>query len=193
MQRGICHINLKEKMKNSKHALVALLAIVSVSAASAQSNDGYYAEAGYLKLKLTSDSSIAPTPKLLRLVIGKNIHDNLSVEGMVGLTASKSSWSDSASQTEGKVSATTYGVIAKPKFAITNGTEVFARVGIAHTSWKDEHTGSTSSDSVTKAVYGAGIQTEFSKNVYGQLDYMSYGGKDAWKSKGFTFSVGTSF
>jgi opacity protein-like surface antigen len=180
-------------MKNSKHALIALLVVLSVGAASAQSNDSYYGEVGYLKMKLTDDSSVAPTPKLLRFVIGKNINENLSVEGMVGVTADKSSWSDSASNVEGKLSASTYGITAKPKFAIANGTEVFARVGIAHTSWKDDYTGGSSSDSATKVVYGAGVQTEFSKNIYGQLDYMNYGGKDGWKSKGFTVSIGTRF
>ena len=179
-------------MKNSKQALIALLALVAASASSAQSaTNGYYGEVGYLSMKFTDDSSVEPTPKLARFVVGKNIHENLDVEAMAGVTVSKADWASSSQK--GELSATTYGISLKPKLNIANGTEVFARVGFSHTSWKDDYTGGSSSDSATKAVYGAGIQTELSKNIYGQLDYMNYGGKDGWKSKGFTVSVGTRF
>jgi opacity protein-like surface antigen len=179
-------------MKKTKYTLIALLALVAASASSAQSaSDAYYGEVGYLNMKFTDNTNVAPTPKLLRFVIGKKINENLAVEAMAGLTVSKGDWSQASMK--GELSGTTYGINLKPKVNIANGTELFARVGVARTSWKDDYTGGSSSDSATKAVYGAGVQTEFSKNTYGQLDYMSYGGRDGWKSNGFTVSIGTRF
>lgn len=180
-------------MKKTKHAaLITLLALVAASASSAQTaSDAYYGEVGYLSMKFTDDSTIEPAPKLVRFVVGKNIHENLDVEAMAGFTVSKGDWVTSFGK--GELSATTYGISLKPKVNIAQGTEVFARVGVAHTSWKDDYTAGSASDSATKPVYGVGVQTELSKSIYGQVDYMNYGGKDGWKSNGFTVSVGSRF
>lgn len=186
-----------KQRKQTKTLAAFLLTGLFVTGAQAQDlkSDGWYGEVGYLGMKFTGDTSLSPKPKMARFVVGKDINPNLSVEGMVGLTVSKDSWSDSGES--GKISGTTYGVFVKPKYEFAPGFQVFARVGVAYIKWKDDYTsGSTSgseSDSATKFAYGLGIQADLTKDVYTQLDYMKYGSKDVWTAKGFAVSLGMRF
>lgn len=180
-------------MKNSKHAWIAAAALFAVCGASAQSmkNDsGYYGELGYTTLKL-DDGISSPTPKLARLIAGKNINENLDVEGMLAFTVSKDTWVSNANSDA--VSSKNLGIYAKPKMVMTRDTEIFGRIGLSHTSWKNDSTGGNTSGSFTKLGYGVGVQTQFTKDVYSQLDYMDFGEKDGVSAKGFTISVGTRF
>jgi hypothetical protein len=177
-------------MKNSKNALVALLAVLATGAVSAQSmsNQGYYGEVGYTALNIKNDSNgFDITPKLARLIVGKEINKGLAVEGTYAFTASKDSAVVNGTKYTGKASM--FGAYLKPKFEISQDVEVFARVGALHTKYEDEG----SSFSKTKLSYGIGMQTQFTKDVYGQVDYMSYGKQDSVTTKGFTVSVGTRF
>jgi hypothetical protein len=190
LQRGECHIYLKEKMKNPKNALVVMLAVFAAGAASAQSmsNQGYYGEVGYTSLNIKNDNNgFDITPKLARLIVGKEIDKNLSVEGAFAFTASKDAATLSGTKYTGKASM--YGAYLKPKFDLAKDVEVFARIGAIHTNYEDEG----SSISKTKASYGLGIQAQFTKGVYGQVDYMNYYKQDGMTGNGFTVSVGTRF
>ena len=180
-------------MKNSKHAFVALLSVLAAGTASAQSmgrDDGYYGEIGYSAIKF-DDGSSTPTPKLARLIVGKNFNENLDIEGMAALTVSKDSWKEGA--VSGELSGKNFGIFAKPKLEITKATEFFGRLGFSRTSWKSNSAAGDTNDSFTKLAYGVGIQTQFTKDVHGQVDYMNLGKKDGVSAKGFTFSVGTRF
>jgi hypothetical protein len=177
-------------MKNSKRILVALFAVLSAGIASAQSvpNQSYYGEVGYTSLNIKSDDNgFDITPKLARFIVGKEIDKNLSVEGTYAITASKDSATIDGTKYTAK--ATMYGMYLKPKFEITKDVEAFARIGAVHSKYEDE----VSSVSKTKASYGLGIQTQFSKDVYGQVDYMHYYKQEGITGKGFTVSVGTRF
>lgn len=178
------------KMKNSKNALVALLAVLATGAVSAQSmsNQGYYGEVGYTALNIKNDSNgFDITPKLARLIVGKEINKGLAVEGTYAFTASNDSAAVNGTKYTGKASL--LGAYLKPKFEIAQDVEVFARVGALHTKYEDEGT----SFSKTKLSYGIGVQTQFTKDVYGQVDYMNYYKQDSMTGKGFTVSVGTRF
>lgn len=180
-------------MKNSKHVFIALLAVLATGTASAQSmnkDSGYYGEVGYSAIKF-SDTDASTTPKLVRLIVGTNINENLDVEGAIAFTASKD---DVKGSTDGiKYSAQHVGFYAKPKIEIAKDTELFGRIGISRTTLKANGTNESTSDSFTKLAYGFGIQTQFTKDVYGQVDYMHLGKKDGVTAKGFTLSVGTRF
>ncbi|MEY2791847.1 MAG: hypothetical protein RL295_2012 [Pseudomonadota bacterium] len=178
------------KMKNSKNALVALLAVLATGAVSAQSmsNQGYYGEVGYTPLNIKNDSNgFDITPKLARLIVGKEINKDLTLEGTYAFTASKDSAVVSGTKYTGKASL--FGAYLKPKFEIVQDVEVFARVGALHTKYEDEG----SNFSKTKLSYGIGMQTQFTKDIYGQVDYMHYGKQDSVTARGFTVSVGTRF
>lgn len=174
-------------MKKSKYALVAFIAVFAAGVANAQSMNkdaGYYGEVGYLSLKFKDDTD-SVTPNLARFVVGKELHKNLSVEGMYAATVSKDS-DDLGVSYKG----TTYGAYLKPKTEVVAGTEVFARVGVA----KRTLSSSEAPDlSATKLAYGIGFQTQFRKNVYGQVDYMNLGKKDDVRAAGVTVSVGVQF
>jgi opacity protein-like surface antigen len=181
------------KMKNSKNALVALAAVLAANAAFAQSmfkNSDFYSEVGYSAIKF-DDGYTTATPKLVRFVVGTSINANFDVEGAVALTGSKGDLKDSTEN--GKLSAKHIGFYAKPKMEIVKDTEVFGRIGISHTSWKANNSVGERSDSFTKLAYGIGIQTQFTKDVYGQVDYMDSGKKDGVSAKGLTVSIGTRF
>ncbi len=177
-------------MKNSKYALVTLLALLAAGTASAQSmsNQGYYGEVGYTALHIKNDNNgFAITPKLARLTVGKELDKNLAVEGTYAFTTSKDSGVVGGVTYTGKESF--YGAYLKPKMEIAKDVEAFARIGALHTKYEDE----TGSLSKTKLSYGIGVQTQLTKDVYGQVDYMSYYKQDGMTAKGFTVSVGTRF
>lgn len=178
------------KMKNSKYALIALLSALAAGAASAQSmsNQGYYGEVGYLALNLKNDNNgFDATPKLARVTFGKEIDKNLAVEGSYAFTVSKDS--SVVGGTNYTAKATAFGVSLKPKMEIAKDVEAFARIGATHSNYEDEG----SSVSKTKLAYGIGMQAQFTKDVYGQVDYMNYYKQDGISAKGFTISVGTRF
>lgn len=177
-------------MKNLKHAFIAALAVLAACSASAQSmsNPGFYGEVGYLPLQLkNSNNGFDATSKLVRLTFGKEINKNLSVEGSYGFTASEGT--SVVNNITYHANASTYGVLLKPKFEITQNLEAFARIGAVHNKYEDEG----SSISKTKIAYGLGVQAQFSKDVYGQLDYMRYYKQDGLTAKGFTASIGVHF
>jgi outer membrane immunogenic protein len=184
------HLLESRKMKNSKNTLVALLAVLAVGTASAQSmsNQGYYGEVGYTALHIKNDNNgFAITPKLARLTVGKELDKNLAVEGTYAFTASKDSGVVGGVTYTGKESF--YGAYLKPKIEVAKDVEAFVRIGALHTKYEDE----AGSLSKTKVSYGVGVQAQFTKDVYGQVDYMSYYKQDGMTAKGLTVSVGTRF
>ncbi len=177
-------------MKNSKYAWIALLTTLAAGSACAQtmSNQDFYGELGYTSLNIKNDKNgFDVTPKLMRLTVGKEINKALSVEGAYAYTASKDS--DTVGGTKYTAKASMYGVYLKPKFEIANGIEAFARVGVIHSKYEDE----VSEVSKTKPSYGLGLQAQFTKDIYGQVDYMNYYKNDGLTAKGFTVSVGARF
>ena len=166
-------------------SLLTTLAVFSAHGQSRQSSDlGFYGEVGYAPIDLKSDAGGTSTPKTVRFILGKDINQNLAVEGMYMTTMSK----DSRVGFEGTTS--NYGIALKPKMALTENTDLFARVGWSHAnitaSAAGAHTG-------TDFTYGLGVQTNITKSVYGQLDYMSYFDKDGISAKGYSLSIGTRF
>lgn len=178
-------------MKYSQHACVALLAVFAAGTVSAQAigkDAGYYAEAGYTPLQIHNDNNgFQGEPKLARLTVGKVITDNLAVEGFYAFTVAQDSTTDHG--VTYNLNANMFGAYLKPKVAITQGIEAFARVGAVHSKFDDEY----SSVSGTKLSYGLGIQAHLTQNVYAQVDYMNYYKQDGIGAKGFTVSVGTRF
>ena len=144
-------------MKKSTQAIITVLTALAAGSVSAQSmnksamekDSGWYGEVGYLGLN-TSSSALngSQTPKLIRFVAGKDINENLSIEGMAAMTMSKATTNPSTIETA-KYSASTYGLYAKPKIEVATGTQLFARIGVAHTSLKLEDTYSGVTGSAT--------------------------------------------
>jgi opacity protein-like surface antigen len=160
---------------------LAFIALIQSSPVKAQ---GYYGEIGLTPLHLKSEAGDISHPQTMRFLIGKDIHENLAIEGLYVATYSK----DSRPGFDAK--ATHYGLLLKPKYAITTETEVFARIGVAHSNFTAT---SVEDRRGSDLAYGIGLQTYFSKSIYGQIDYMNYYDKEGQSSKGYTVSIGTRF
>ena len=176
-------------MKNPKSALIALLAVLATGAVSAQSmtkDSGYYGEIGYTALSINFDR-FTFKPKLARFTVGKDINENLSVEGIYGATVSEDSYQSA------DISASAYGIFLKPKMEVAKDTELFARVGLVKSEIKASASGISASSSGSDTSYGLGVQTKFTKDIFGQVDYINYYSKNGITAKGFTVSVGTRF
>lgn len=175
-------------MKTNYKLTVSLLIFMTAVSANAQgrlpTDESNYVEFGLVPVRIKSEIGDVSHPKVSRLTIGRELHPNWAIEGFYMTTYSN----DSRAGFDGKV--THYGATLKPKVAITESTELFARIGWAHTNITVSDSGSrTGSD----FIYGLGFQTYFTKSVYGQLDYMSYYDKDGISSKTYSLSVGTRF
>jgi opacity protein-like surface antigen len=174
-------------MKKNHWVVMVALAVVCVTSVQAQSHtalgNGYYGEIGYSLVDVKGAGGNAQ-PSALRFVIGNELNKYLDLEAMYTTTTSK----DSRLGYDAAISS--FGILLKPKLAVGQATEVFARVGVMRAditaSTGGSHTG-------TDFAYGLGIQTHFTKSVYGQLDYMHAYDRDSVSAKGYTLSLGTRF
>ncbi|BDU52066.1 outer membrane beta-barrel protein [Limnohabitans sp. INBF002] len=169
-------------MKTISRLLASLVLVATAGVASAQgkapAHTDYYAEAGLLGLRLKGDQG-SDTPKLGRFIVGKEINRTLSVEGMAALTLKKADGT----------SADVLGVFVKPKMALAKDVDGFIRVGAATTSAN----GNGEQGLMTRMAYGFGVETQLTKDIYGQVDYMQYAKSGSESVRGFTLSVGTRF
>jgi opacity protein-like surface antigen len=174
-------------MKKIHIIAAAALALLSVTNTQAQSRraseNGYYGEVGYSAVGVSGTGGDA-TPEAIRFVFGNEVNKNLGVEAIYTNTLSKESRPGYDASFNG------FGVFLKPKMALSNDTEAFARIGVLRAditaSTGGSHTG-------TDMAYGLGIQTNFSPSVYGQLDYMHSYDRDSVAAKGYTLSLGARF
>lgn len=173
-------------MKKLHIIAIATLAVLSITGAQAQSSNkgnGYFGEIGYSQVKVSGDGGSAK-PDAVRLLIGNEINKNLDIEAMYTSTVSKEN------RVGYQASVNTFGILLKPKLALTENTDVFARVGAV----RADITASTNgSHTATDLAYGIGIQTNFSKSVYGQIDYLNQYDRGGISAKGYTVSLGTRF
>jgi opacity protein-like surface antigen len=175
-------------MKTTYFVALTLLATLMGTGVQAQSrvmsDAGYYGEIAYTPIDVNDGLAGTSTPQAARFIVGKDLDANWAVEGMYTATASKD-------HRDGfNATINNYGIHIKPKVALTPDTLVFARVGVT----RSDITASTGGARTgTDLSYGIGLQTNFTKSVYGQLDYMTYFDKDNTTAKGFSLSVGTRF
>ena len=173
--------------KNHIMAVVAALAIFTVTHTQAQSRhaseNGYYGEIAYSDVSVSGAGGNA-NPQAMRLLLGNEMNKNLGVEAMYASTVSKDS------RPGYDASYSSFGIFLKPKMALSDNTEIFARVGMLRADITASASGShTGSD----LAYGLGIQTNFTQSVYGQLDYMHSYDRDGVSAKGYALSLGMRF
>ena len=173
-------------MKTSRLIAVSLFAALGVSSLQAQTtwmpnNACYYAELGYSVVDLKVNGGETSSPQILRVTVGKELHKYLAIEGMYATTVSRDSKATYSGQYTG------YGLMLKPKMALTDSTEVFARLGWARSDVTASAAGATTGSDVLS---GAGIQTKFTPSVYGQIDYNNYFHSSGIKAQGWGVSLG---
>lgn len=166
-----------------------LLTTLGATAVQAQtmmypSDAGYYGEITYTPIELKADVGETSKPEAIRFIVGKALHKNWAIEAMYTTTFAK----DHMVGFDGDV--TNYGISLKPKMALTDNTELFARLGVTHSNITAAAGNHRSSGDFS---YGVGVQTKFTSTVYGQLDYMHYQHKDGIRAQGYGISVGYRF
>lgn len=163
-------------------SLVVWSATGALAQSSASSGNGFYAELGYSPVEVYGAGGDAK-PTGARLVVGYELNKNMGIEAMYTGTTKDARVGYDASFTG-------FGLMLKPKAALSEDTEVFARVGAMRADITASSSG-TSSD--TDFAYGLGVQTQFNKSVYGQLDYMRSYDRNSISAKGYTLSLGIRF
>ena len=111
---------------------------------------------------------------------------------MLGLNASKGTATIQNVNTSLKYTSTV-GVFIKPRVAINNEAEVFARLGYVQSRMKATAGTTTLTDTDGDFAYGLGANYNFDKNLYATLGYMVYYKKDDVKTSGFNVGVGYRF
>jgi len=179
-------------MKTISRVLASLVLVATAGLASAQTAaKDFYVEGGLVPMKL-SDDVLHATPVVARVTLGKDINENLAVEGVYAFTAAKDG--ATLANTNVDIGVSGYGLYLKPKFTVAKDTEVFARVG--YTSAKATASSgrvSVTSDTMNSFSYGVGLQVSLNKDWYAQGDYTVFSKKDGLTAKGFGVSVGYRF
>lgn len=167
-------------MKMTIRKLTTLFLVITANAVCAQEPPStFYGEVGQLPLVVRFSDASKVTPKLVRSLIGINITENFAVEGVLGVTLNK----------DEDVTATMAGTFLKSHLAINEDVTFFGRLGVNRTML-----GGVANGSITRTAYGIGLQTQFTRDFYGQFDYMIYGKSPNSESvRGATFSIGTRF
>ena len=166
---------------------LALSACALVSTAQAQTSNmddsGTYGEIGFSHMSLTGPIDSAKTHGT-RLLLGRPLNPNWGMELMYNFNTTKEAHMGYDASYRG------LGVLLKPKMALSDQVDAFARIGLMtveiNAATGGAHTG-------TDVAWGLGIQTKFNKSVFGQLDYMNYYDRDRYSAKGYTLSVGFLF
>lgn len=143
----------------------------------------YYAEAAVSAMELKENGQTY-SPNAMRLIVGKTLNRNLSVEGMYAFTV------NSDNQPSFDAKSDHYGISLKPQISINDNTDVFARVGYGRSNVTSSASGERS---ISDWSYAIGVQTKFTSDVYGQLDYTNYLHKDGVWVQGIGFSLGMRF
>lgn len=174
-------------MKATSTLIALALSGAVWSGAQAQTIDdsatGYYVEVALVPLQI-KEGGKTYDPTGMRVVVGKNVNRNLAFEGAYSFTVSADS------QTTFDAKADQYSLSIKPKFVLTETVDVFARVGYGSSNVTSSAIGSKRIEDWS---YGLGIQTQFTSDVVGQVDYMTYTNKDGLWVRGLGVSLGMRF
>lgn len=164
-----------------KHMIpLAAAAFAAMTFNSAQAG-GLYGEIGYSDLDLKVAGSRTSSERMVRNVIGYELHPQLAVEGMIGQGTGGGA---------PKVNQM-LGVFVKPKIlGLGNDFEITGRLGYARTK-VTKADGST--NRAGSFAYGIGASYRVHPNVVLTLDEMRYRKKDGVTVRGLTAGVGISF
>lgn len=163
--------------------------LASIACSNAQSQaihspggDRYF-EAGLSALELR-DGGQTFNPTGLRLLVGTNINRYLSLEAMYAFTLNADKQPTFDAQSEH------FSIGLKPKVALNEATDVYARIGYGASHYTTSVQGSKT---ISDWTYGIGIQTNFTPEVFGQIDYMNFANRDGIWIRGVGLSLGLRF
>lgn len=174
-------------MQHIKAVAVLVVTSTCFTLAQAQSlyplSTHYYAEVGLLATDI-KDNGPTYNPNSMRLLVGKPLDRNLAIEGMYAFTV------NSENQPGVDAKSSYYGIGLKPQMGLSDNTDLFARIGYA----RSYVTGSPAGEkTLSDWMYSIGVQTKFTQDIYGQLDYTTYLHREGVSANAVGFSVGMRF
>ena len=178
----------------SLELLTAISFVLGVSTASPQT----YGEIGVTATNYEEQFSgdrLKSSPYAFRSIIGYQIHEKVSIEGLIGLGTGNAELTLNGTTIPGfKLEVDRIlGLYVKGTAKITPGLDIFARAGIAELKGKLRAPGFSDTASESGFSYGFGASFPVAKGTSLQLDYMSYIDKNFAKGSGVTLGLGFNF
>ena len=183
--------------------LVMILAVASTfistqsfaaDTSAANENNGY-AQIGITRAR-TEDSGLAFIHPVATATVGYNFNKNFAGEVMAGTSVSDDTSYYGSVRVTSSIDSV-FGAYLKAKTEITPDLAIFARVGVLRANisatGSNGFVSASSSASDTSLSFGAGLEYNFTKSIYGQVDYMSLYNKSGTSSQGPSVSLGFNF
>ena len=178
--------------------LKMLLTGASFALASVAAQAQTYAEVGVLAGGYEEDvfgMMVKSSPKALRAIIGREISENVAIEGLLGLGVGGGGLKvDGVKVPDSDLKfKSILGVYLKGKVNVTNGLDVFARAGLSRVEATVTVGSAKASGRDSDFSYGLGVSYALNKVTSLTFDYMNFMDKSGGKMTGFTMGVGYKF
>jgi opacity protein-like surface antigen len=181
---------------NKKLLVAALLAVSGTGAmAQAQANkdSGFYAELGLVQAYYNqSNPSVNFNNSMAAIKAGYNINKYAAAEVMAAGNLDSANFNYGSTNINAKVS-NAYGAYGKFSLPIEDKFSLFVRLGVTSATVDASSRYGSAWSSGSDFSYGAGAQFNFTKDVYGQVDYMSYYNKNNITVQAPSISIGYKF
>jgi opacity protein-like surface antigen len=183
-----------KKHVNRLSILVLLAAGASVHAQSQTPANPWYGELAYAPVQIKQDGKTDGTAKNLRGVVGYELHPNVALEGLLSLGVKDASVTDADGPVDTRVNRVV-GLYVKPKVAVSQDIELFARLGYARTKVTSTltATGDAESESASDVSYGLGASYRINDSWSAVVDYMRYSEKHGMRLQGWAVGLRLKF
>ena len=171
----------------------AMLTVIATStyAQEKKKDSGFYAEVGYMQAYY-SESVASFNNGMVALKPGYNINKNFAVEGLIAGNTGNANFNIGTTAFTAKVQ-NAYGLYGKGTVELNETVELYAKAGFTNGTVSASTRFGSGYSSGTSVSYGAGIQVNLTKDVYTNLDYMSYYNKDGISIIGPSINLGYKF
>ena len=169
-------------------AILTAAATGSMAQASTNKETGFYGEIGLAQAYYTEPLANFNHP-LGMLKAGYNINKNVAVEIMAAGALTSSNFYVGSTYVDAKVSSA-YGAYGKLSLPVEDKFSLFVRLGITNATLSVSTNYGSAWASGSDYSYGAGAQFNFTKDIYGQVDYMSYYNKNSIAVRAPSISIG---
>ncbi len=180
-------------MKN-KLIVATLFTVLStgvMAQESASKETGYYAELGlgqaYFK---QGDTNFNNT--MAEIKVGYSFSKYIAAEVLLGNNLNSSDINYNGTNVNAKISSA-YGGYGKFSLPVNDGFSLFVRLGVTDARLNASSNLGSDWSSGFDFSYGGGAQFNFTKEIYGQIDYMSYYNKNNVSVAGPSISLGYKF
>ena len=173
--------------------ILAIFAAASafVATEAVAQNDQFYAELNYAH-PTGEGYGYSITPSVIAGRFGMKFTDRLAGELLLGTAARGDSTNVDGVSVNVKIK-NVVGLYLKGTLPVADKFSVFGRVGYTRAKIQGSALGVTVSDSDSGFSYGVGAQYDFTNQVYGMLDYMSYYDRNGTTIRGPAIGVGMKF